>query len=158
MRLPRKLDETDGHYHQRLNSAIKHTKQHHRIPNLDDRVMSRMYDYVGHLVRAGTRNPTNLAYIALSHRNREWCLQHQELLGNQGHRGRVQPWTYERQFYEHFETEGRNWLTVAENKIEWTNHFTKGDWLESRTGSTYFHSAPIPARVYEHFESEVSSD
>ena len=153
MRLPRKPAEEDSQYHRRLVSAIKRTKEHHCIPNLDDRVMSRMYDYIGHLVRTGTRDPNNLAYIALCHRNREWCLQHQQIFGHQGHQGRVQPWTFERQFYEHFEREGRDWMSVAENKTEWTNHLTKRLWVESRTGSPEFHLAPIPARIYADLES-----
>ena len=156
MKLPRKPAETDDAYHRRLGAAIKHTKEHHRIPNLDARVLSRMYDYIGHVVRAGQREPNNLAYIALCHRNREWCLQHQELIGHQGHAGRVQPWSYERQFYEHFETENRNWMTVAENKKEWTNQITKNFWIEGKTGMPYFLIPPIPRRVYTDMESDSS--
>ena len=83
--------ETDQHYHRRVASFVKRERTKNDVKDLDAYVLSRMYDYVGHVIRMGSRYPGFLPCIALRHRDKSWCLQHQEVLGHQGHHGRFNP-------------------------------------------------------------------
>ena len=91
-----------------------------------------MYEYVGHVVRKGLREPSFLPALALSHRDKCWCLQHEEIIGAQGHTGRVSPWTYERQFHEYFSELGLDWKYEASSKDRWLCH--KNGWISHARG------------------------
>lgn len=127
--MPKFWGESDTQYHARLGRLVKTVRTENRMQDLDGYVLGRIYDYAGHTIRAGARDAENLPYIVLRHRDKEWCAQHYDVLGHQGHPGRVHPWTYERQFHHYFGILDLDWKTVAIDKKRWTNH--RNGWIKS---------------------------
>ena len=103
-----------------------------KVVDFDGFVLARMYDYVGHVVRAGARDPEHLPSVILSHRDKEWCRQHQEVMGHQGHAGRFHPWSFERQYYCYFSSCALDWKAVARSKVDWNLH--KAAWIKAMFG------------------------
>ena len=103
-----------------------------KLVDLDAYVFGRLYDYMGHVVRMGFREKQFLPYLALCRRDKSWCLQHQEILGHQGHAKRVHPWTHERPYCEYFNGHGLDWKEAALDKTIWRSH--KSDWICSVSG------------------------
>ena len=132
IKLPRKATESDEQYHRRLATISRTTRTQSNITDLDAYVLGRMYDFVGHVIRMGCREPNFLPCVALRHRDKEWCLQRQEIMGSQGHHGRVHPWTHEKQFLDYFTRCDLNWKQVAQNKEEWQSH--RKHWLTFKYG------------------------
>ena len=133
VRLPRTWGQSDAHFHARLGREVKKTRLESGLVDLDAYVLGRMYDYMGHVIRAAKYHTSFLPYIALCHRDKQWCLQHAEILGFQGHAGRVSPWTHERQYSDYFTTQGLDWKQVAADRSEWSAH--KYDWLKTKYGA-----------------------
>ena len=131
-RHPRIWGESDQHYHRRVASAVQKERIKNDIMDLDAYVLGRMYDFVGHVIRMGNREPNFLPYIAMCHRDKAWCQQHQDIIRHQGHPGRVHPWTHEKAYHDYFSNIHLEWKQVALDKTLWFSH--KNHWLYSIYG------------------------
>ena len=126
--------ESDNHFHQRVGTLSRQLRSETKLRDFDGYVLGRMYDYVGHIIRAGTREPAYLPSVVLSHRDRDWCLQCQDLFSNQGHSGRVHPWNFERPYHVYFSALLLDWKHAATNKELWLRH--KSGWIRSVYGGS----------------------
>ena len=92
LRVPRKPTDTDEAYHKRSNRILQDTILKAGLADVDVYVLSRMYDYAGHLVRAIRRDPEHLVGAVIRHRDSEWKRNMADSIGHQGHPGRFAPW------------------------------------------------------------------
>ena len=83
IRLPRFWGESKDHFQRRLASLSKCIRTKLGLVDLDGYMLGRMYDYVGDVVRAGHREQQHLPSLALFHRDREFCLQHEQSFNHQ---------------------------------------------------------------------------
>ena len=132
IRLPKLWGEEDAHYHRRVASCSKEVRAKQKLIDLDGYILGRMFDYVGHVLRAGSRDPQCLPFVVLCHRDKEWCWNHEAIFNHQGHSGRVHPWTYERQFQDYFAKLDLDWKAVANSKPSWNRH--RKTWIKSVYG------------------------
>ena len=114
--------ETDEHYHRRLNRILNQTMNEAAVDRIDHYVLKRMYDYTGHLVRVLDENPRHLTGMLLQFRDAQWKEAMTEVIGHQGHSGRVAPWCWERQYHAFFHYLGERWQDIARDKAQWKNH------------------------------------
>ena len=105
-----------------------------KLPDLHIFVLSRMYDYTGHLLREVSRDPSHLCGHIIRFRDASWKRTMTALVGHQGHHGRVSPWTWERQYDTYFNDLGVAWQSAAIQKSEWNRH--KGPWIKHTLGSS----------------------
>ena len=119
--------ETDEHYHRRLNRILHQTMNEAAVDRIDRYVLKRMYDCTGHLVRVLDENPRHLTGMLLQFRDAQWKEAMTEVIGHQGHSGRVAPWCWERQYHAFFHYLGERWQDVARDKAQWKNH--REEWI-----------------------------
>ena len=105
--------ESEAHFHRRVAIQSRTLQPRGQLIDLDAYVLGRMYDYMGHVVRMGARDKQFLPHLALCHRDKSRCLQHQEIIGHQGHAKRVLPWTHERPYYDYFSGHSLDWQEPA---------------------------------------------
>ena len=76
----------------------------------------------------------------LRFRDSLWKRDAMMALGHQVHRGRVSPWSWERQYHSYFTQQGLIWQDVAADKESWAAH--KEDWIRflmgCRSASAFF--------------------
>ena len=133
LKVPKLRGDTDEMYHRRINRAFKLTMTDCKLPDIDAYVLSRMYDYAGHLQRAVTANPLHLAGHLLKYRDAEWKDALTAMVGHQGHNGRISPWNWERQFHSYFRSLSLNWQEVARDREKWFSH--RRAWIRHALGS-----------------------
>ena len=131
-RLPRLTDENDEDYAKRSNRLLAATKQKLKQANMDRAILARQYDYIGHVIRQTVRNPGCLLQHALDYKDKQWRLQHEQVLQFQGHQHRVPPWTWEYQFDSYFDKLKLFWRECAADRDTWQQH--KKGWVEYRLG------------------------
>lgn len=107
-----------------------------KLPDLDAYILGRMYDYAGHLIRAINTKPQHLTGQVLDFRNAEF----KETLSTVvGHKCRVAPWNWERQYLSFFHCRGKDGKDTAGNRNSWQAY--KGAWtkfsLRSRAEKVY---------------------
>ena len=139
MRLHRIWGESDSSYARRQAKEYRKVQASLNLPDVDVHVLGRMYDYVGHVVRAGDREQLHLPYLFLKFRDEEWRQQSQAVVGHQQHKGRTPPWTWEYMYSKHFKSKSLNWQQVASNSDDWKSH--KCAWIHSMLGSSAERSA-----------------
>ena len=133
MRVPRYWMDTEKSYHRRGNRIARETMKENRTPDIDVYVLGRMYDYAGHVLRESDRNSHHLIGHLLRFRNSAWKQAVTEVVGHQGHSGRISPWDWERQYHSYFRGEGLLWQDVALDKKSWLDHRPK--WIRHTLGS-----------------------
>ena len=102
-------------------------------------VLSRAYDYAGHVVRYGSRNNTLVFQVLMQHCRAE-CREMSRVIGHQGHPGRHAPWSWELQYDSFFVKQGiDDWKDVAMDKTTWLSH--KADWMRFRLGKRCAHAS-----------------
>ena len=72
MRAPRFFHEFDEQYHRRLNRALKAVLQSCELPDVHVYVLPRMYNYVGHALRAFNRPSGHSPEAFISYRDSVW--------------------------------------------------------------------------------------
>ena len=111
---------------------LRDTMASNGLPDIDVYVLKRMYDYVGHLTRAVHVNPGHLTGLVMTFRAADWKYAMSTAVGHQGHRGRVAPWTWERQYSSYYNSIGISWREAAKDRQMWQLH--RRPWLEAMLG------------------------
>ena len=119
LRAPRYWGESEEAYHRRLNRLLQQTLAAAGVETIDLYLLTRMYDYAGHLVRALQDNPLHLTGLVLRFRDAQAKAAIDSEIGHQGHPGRFAPWNYERQFDAFFKLMGAHWQEVASDRSKW---------------------------------------
>ena len=133
MKVPRIWGDTDETHHKRMNRVLRQTLSESKLPDLDVHVLSRMFDYTGHLMREVSRNQNHLTGHVLKFRDSMWKEAHTALAGHQGHDGRFSPWCWERQHHSYVRAHGLCWQDVSLSKSAWNDH--KKPWILHMLGS-----------------------
>ena len=97
------------------------------VGRIDYYVLKRMYDYTGHLMRVLAENPRHLTGMLIQFRDAQFKQDMTDVIGHQGHKGRVAPWCWERQYHTFFHMLGESWQEVAKDKEHWLKH--REDWI-----------------------------
>lgn len=114
--LPRLQHETDKEYGRRNARLLATTKRKLKQATLDRVILTRQYDYIGHVMRFVDRNPTCLLRHILENKDKLWKVQHQHVFSFQGHQHRVPPWNWEYQFDDYFSSLGVHWGGLCEKQ------------------------------------------
>ena len=93
---------------------LKDTMMDSKCPDLDVYVLSRMFDYTGHIARATQRDPHHLTGCLIRFRDSIWKRTMTTLIGHQGHEGRVAPWIWEHQYDSYFKRQDLAWQETPE--------------------------------------------
>ena len=122
MRVARMWNDTDESFHRRANRVLRDELSSLSLPDMDVLILSRMYDYVGHLLRSIDRNPEHLTSHLIMFRDIDWKIAMTVVAGHQGHSGRVAPWNLEFQYHAYFWQHEMHWKAAAMNKETWQKH------------------------------------
>ena len=133
MRPPRFWSDSDEVFHRRSNRLLKETTIQCGLPDVEVHLLATMYNYAGHLVRSSCRNQGHLTGRLVKFRCSQWKDALTQIVGHQGHHGRVSPWCWERQFHSYFRELELDWWDLAASREKWLSH--RAPWLVSVLGS-----------------------
>ena len=123
MNMPRYLGETEKSYFHRLGTSIRDLKKSLAIPDLDLVACQRLHRFAGHVIRAGVHNEQRLSSKIVMYRDKNWCRTFAEVMEgtHQGHPGRFNPFTWERQLDSFYTDELHEapWKELARDRVSW---------------------------------------
>ena len=128
LKVPTGEENEAGDYLADCHSQLHRLRTKYGLERWHICVLSRVFDWAGHVGRFSKWAPERLAYKALVWRGASYLQTLEDLYGQQVHGRKFKVWRWEQQFTRHF---GREWMHLTWNSDDWAA--LKSSWIARRT-------------------------